>query len=321
MKLITKVLIAIAAIFTTSIGNAQTPTAHNVFMTPIVQASPIIPFDVTLANSAISSYTIETTPDASEGVLSININALVIPVSTGMMITPDLVYNLAFTPNPTFTGEVVFTYSATDESSNVSNVAKYTIPVVAQQPVILPISLLNFTGSEAGKKVQLYWQTSNEINSSYFELQKSTDGNNFETFATTTAKGNTTINNYQGTDDLFFYHYKTIYYRLKMVDINGTYKYSTIVMITLDVAVKNSIKAWPLPFTNNLNIAYTSDTDETVKISIHSINGAAVTTISSNVKKGNNVINLNQAQSILPGTYLLTISNSTKAQTIKVIKQ
>jgi hypothetical protein len=296
------------------------PVATDITMTPIVQASPILPFAATAINGSISSYTVVTVPPASEGVLTIDMNGTPMPISEGMMLSADLVNSITFTPDPSFTGDVVFTYSATDENSLTSNVASYTIPVVAKPPVILPVSLLNFTGNINNKKAQLQWQTTQENNSSYFELQRSEDGKSFETIATVTAKGNTSINNYQHTDDLFFYNYKTVYYRIKMVDSNGKFKYSGIVILELDATVKGSIKAWPLPFSSNLNIAYNSETDETVKITMHSVNGATVITGSSIVNKGNNNITFNQAQSIPPGTYLLTISSSTKAQTIKVIK-
>jgi len=321
MTTIKKVLTLIAAIFTAGICNAQTPTAHNITMTPIVQATAILPFDATAADAPISSYTIETIPSAEQGTLNLNMNSVWMPVSAGMMLTADLANSLAFTPNPAFSGNVVFTYSATDENSVSSNIASYTIPVVSKPTEILPITLLNFAGNLDGSKVQLYWQTTHENNSSYFELQKSSDGNNFETFATSSAKGNTTtVNNYQAADDLFFYHYKKVYYRLKMVETNGSFKYSTVVVITLDATVKNSIIAWPLPFSSSLNVAYNSASDEAVTIILHSVNGAAVLTMNNVAKKGNNTITINQAQSIPAGTYLLTVSSSTNVQTIKVIK-
>ena len=71
----------------------------------------------------------------------------------------------------------------------------------------------------------------------------------------------------------------------------------------------------------NLNAEFNSEEDAPVKITIHSINGSEVLHLNSNAKKGTNTISLYQAQTIPAGTYLLTISNSIKAETIKVIKQ
>ena len=300
----------------------EAPVAQDITMQPLVQASSILPLSASSANSVIAAYTIQTIPPAFQGILSIDMNGTLIPVSEGMMLTADLAGNLVFAPDTAFTGNVIFTYSASDEEGISSNIASYTIPVIGKQQVILPISLLNFSGAEENKKVQLYWQTENEGNSSYFELQRSADGNNFETFATVTAKGNSAnINSYRGTDDLFFYNYKTVYYRLKMVNINGSFKYAVVVTIKPGMAIRNNLQAWPLPFTSNLNVSYNSEENGPVRITIHSINGSEVLHMNSNAKKGTNTISLYQAQTIPAGTYLLTISNSIKAETIKVIKQ
>jgi hypothetical protein len=304
------------------INTATAPIAYDVIMTPLVQASIILPLNASSQSSNISAYTLQTIPSASHGILSIDMDGVLVPVSEGMMLTTDLASKLVFEPDTSYTGNVVFTYSAADDEGVSSNIANYTIPVIAKQQAVLPVSLLGFTGAAENKMVQLYWQTQNEGNSSHFEIQRSTDGNNFETIAMVTAKGNiNTANNYQTKDDLFFYNYQSVYYRLKMIDINGSFKYSNSILIKLKAATKNNITAWPLPFTSNLNIGYYSEVSETVKITIHSINGSVLMTLNSNVKKGTNTISLYQAQQIPAGTYLLSVGNSTKAQTIKVIKQ
>ena len=159
-------------------------------------------------------------------------------------------------------------------------------------------------------------------NSSYFEIQRSADGSNFEPVGTVTAKGNSaTTSTYQIKDDLFLYISNTAFYRLKMVDVGGKFKYSSVVMIKLNVAATTgTLKAWPIPFTNDLNMDYNSDTNQEIKITMRNINGAVVLNSSSIVKKGHNIITINQAQSKPSGTYLLTISNGSKSETIKVVK-
>ncbi|MES2847531.1 MAG: T9SS type A sorting domain-containing protein [Bacteroidota bacterium] len=321
MKTFFKSVLAVAMLLISAGATAEDiPVAYNITMSPLVQASAILPFNATSGSSNIAMYTIITVPSATQGELSLDMNGTLVPVGEGMMLTADLAANLYFTPDSLYSGNVVFTYSASDESGNISNVAIYTIPVTGKPPVILPITVLDFTGTAQNKKAQLYWQTQNENNSSYFELQRSSDGNSFETIATITAKGNTT-NNYQSTDDLFFYKHSVVYYRLKMVNINGSFKYSATVTINSGAAIKANIKAWPLPFTGNLNIEFYSNDAMPVKITLCNVAGSTITNLNSNAKKGTNTISLYQAQTIPAGTYLLTISNSTRAETIKVIKQ
>jgi len=299
---------------------SQAPIAYDITMTPVVQPSAILPLKAYSDAGLISSFTINTIPTERQGVLSVSMNGSLIPVSEGMMLTPDLAANLVFTPDSSYNGDVVFTYSASDEEGLMSNIAIYTIPVIGKQQVILPISLLNFTGTEDNKKVQLYWQTENEGNSSYFEIQRSADGSHFETIANVSARGNNK-NDYQSTDDLFFYLFKTAYYRIKMFNINGSFTYSSSLMIKLGATTGNPVKAWPMPFTSTLNVSFYGEEKGTVRITIRSINGGEVMHLNSNVTKGLNTIALYQAQSMPAGTYLLTISSRTGAETIKVMKQ
>jgi hypothetical protein len=321
MKTFFKSILAVLMLLFSAGATAEDiPVAYNITMSPLVQASAILPFSATSATGNIAMYSIISIPSPWQGELSLDMNGTLVPVSEGMMLTADLAANLYFTPDSSYSGNVVFTYSASDESGTISNVAIYTIPVKGKPQVILPVTILNFAGTAQNKKAQLYWQTQNENNSSYFELQRSSDGNSFETIATITAKGNTT-NDYQNTDDLFFYKHSLVYYRLKMVDINGSFKYSAAVAIKLGAAIKANIKAWPLPFTGNLNIEFYSDEAMPVKITLYNVAGSNVLALNSNAKKGTNTISLYQAQTLPPGTYLLTISNSTKVETIKVIKQ
>ncbi len=319
-------LIAVTGVLSAPNAIILPPVAENILMPSMLNASlitAISPFKASAASGDIVSYTVKTIPDPNKGILYICNAGNCVPVTAGQVLTPAEISLLSFQPNPNFTGDAVFTYNADDSYGQVSNIATYTIPVTGLSQGPLPITMLSFSGSIDKKTVQLNWQTLQEINSSYFELQKSIDGNKFEPFAIITAKGNSSItSNYNITDDLFFYINNTIFYRIKMVDIDGKAKYSAVLMIKLDAGgTKNNIKAWPVPFTNELNIEYSSETNQQVTISIRSINGAVVSTGSSMVKKGHNIITINQAQQTPSGTYLLTISNSTRMETIKVVKK
>ena len=45
--------------------------------------------------------------------------------------------------------------------------------------IALPLTLLNFTAIKQHNTVQLHWQTTNEVNTSYFNIQRSTDAMHF----------------------------------------------------------------------------------------------------------------------------------------------
>lgn len=76
--------------------------------------------------------------------------------------------------------------------------------------------------------VSVYWNTSSELNVERFDIEYSADGNNYALAGSVLAKGGSGINNYH-----FEHNYLkpgTIYYRLKMVNYDGSYKYSDAVI-------------------------------------------------------------------------------------------
>ncbi|TLV03869.1 T9SS type A sorting domain-containing protein [Dyadobacter luticola] len=99
--------------------------------------------------------------------------------------------------------------------------------VSGQSAGALPVTLVSFEANKKENSAYLTWQTSSEINSEAFEIQHSTDGKAWKNIGRVAAAENAaTFTNYSYThknpakgDNL---------YRLKMVDTDGTFAYSTI---------------------------------------------------------------------------------------------
>ena len=319
-------LIALTGVLSAPEGIILPPTANNIEIPSMMNTAPltaISPLDATAASGNIASYTIISIPSALQGSLHLCNSNNCNPIVTGQVLTPAEINMLSFVPNPSFVGSIVYNYSATDSHNQVSNVATYTIPVTSTTQVVLPVNIVSFTGNINNKLVQLNWQTSQENNSSYFEVQRSSNGSNFEPISTVTAKGNIgTISTYQDKDDLFFYTGKVVYYRLKIVDTDGKYKFSKVLVIIPNTAsTVNTLKAWPLPFTAQLTAGYSSELSGEIKVNLTNMNGSRVASSSATVQKGYNSISINQAQTIPSGTYLLTITSNGKTESIKVVKQ
>ncbi len=92
---------------------------------------------------------------------------------------------------------------------------------------ILPISLKKFEGKIKERKGILEWQISPSAELDYFELMKSADGNRFSILANILVKQNT--GDYSYTDMNLLSPYS--YYKLKMVEKDGTYSYSGILRL------------------------------------------------------------------------------------------
>lgn len=96
---------------------------------------------------------------------------------------------------------------------------------------LLPIELLTFTGEENGNVNTLSWVTLSEENNSHYELERSTDGLEWEIIGEVAGAGNSSNElNYEYRD---FFHSKNMnYYRLYQVDFNG--QRSELGTITID---------------------------------------------------------------------------------------
>lgn len=114
----------------------------------------------------------------------------------------------------------------------------------------LPLRLMGFSGTQEATTNNLKWQTADEVNTKSFELQSSKDARNFQKVATIEAVS-TGNNSYDYTDATV---YKGIlYYRLKMIDIDGTFAYSRIVSLSRDG--KGNINLYPNPVSDHLTLS------------------------------------------------------------------
>jgi hypothetical protein len=139
----------------------------------------------------------------------------------------------------------------------------------------LPVSLLSFTATKEGNKNLLQWTTGQEVNSSYFEVERSGDGVNYKAIGQVNGVGNSSVvKNYSLVDN------KPVngmnYYRLKMVDKDGKFSYSQV--RSINEAVSFGVSIYPNPVENNLNLNFSSDKAETVQVDVVDNGGKVVAT-------------------------------------------
>lgn len=97
----------------------------------------------------------------------------------------------------------------------------------------LPIDLIFFKASKALNKISLSWATSSELNFDYFDIEKSSDGKNFQSIATVKGNGTTKERKDYSMNDEKPCIGKN-YYRLKSVDFDGYTEYFNVVMVEFD---------------------------------------------------------------------------------------
>ena len=112
----------------------------------------------------------------------------------------------------------------------------------------LPVELTDFYGHLTPHGVELNWVTMTEINVDYFEVERSEDADYFELVGMETAAGNSKHRlEYDLLDDEL--PTETVYYRLKMVDLDGTYEYSRVIQMTPTETNGNLTPVFPNPAT------------------------------------------------------------------------
>ncbi|RYY54206.1 MAG: hypothetical protein EOO09_15200 [Chitinophagaceae bacterium] len=120
-----------------------------------------------------------------------------------------------------------------DLSAGTLSYASYTGPVasfaVAQANIPLPVSWLSFTGKRVADGVALQWTTASEVNASYFLVERNS-GSGFVNIGQVAATGSGQSEaRYDFTDR--DPQQGTVYYRLKQVDRDGAYSYSSVVTV------------------------------------------------------------------------------------------
>jgi hypothetical protein len=114
----------------------------------------------------------------------------------------------------------------------------------------LPVTLITFGGQLKNNDVVLQWKTSSEQKAGHFIIEHSLDGISFSKKGSVAASGNTSRNNYAFTDMNIVKGVN--FYRLKIVDTDGRFKYSkTIRIIT---ALRNVLQIFPNPVRDVLNL-------------------------------------------------------------------
>lgn len=97
---------------------------------------------------------------------------------------------------------------------------------------LLPVDLISFSGVANDNEVELNWVTATELNNDRFEIEHSLDGIEYEIIGRIEGAG--TFNEYS------YYSYthntssQTNYYRLKQIDFDGTFEYSTIIKVLVE---------------------------------------------------------------------------------------
>ena len=180
---------------------------------------------------------------------------------------------------------------------------------------IIPVTLVSFNGKNNAASNYLNWKVENEINLSSYDLQRSQDGQSFTTIAGIKAIGSS---NYSFTDTDISQS-PVYYYRLKMTDIDGSYKFSSIIKIDGEVKYI-AFSVYPNPYNDVMKLNIQSPVKETASLIVNDLTGRQLYKQTIYLQAGINSITLEKLKTISSGTYILTMISQQGPKSIRVIK-
>lgn len=184
--------------------------------------------------------------------------------------------------------------------------------------ITLPVELVSFKATLQNNATLLQWETANEISTSHFEVERSIDGRNFDPVGNVKAVG-INANFYSHLDyEVNNLPATVVYYRLKMVDIDTRFTYSTIVSVNLG-DVTNRVILSPNPTAGDTRLMVTAEKEGTAVWKITDNNGREVLRNSFHIRKGNNNILLN-LRGLKNGVYYLQVTGTGINQNLKLQK-
>jgi SprB repeat len=182
----------------------------------------------------------------------------------------------------------------------------------------LPVRLLSFEGKSKAHGNELNWETSSEINASHFEIERSIDAKAFEKIGSTNMNESKSYEFTDQNSSLITYH-SSLFYRLKMIDLDGKFSYSKIISLRNESAESKEIgNFYPNPAIGNksyidLNISEAGEWS----IAQFDHTGRLLNSFKKFLQKGYNKLDINN---LVEGLNVVQFSNGLKTISRKVMK-
>jgi len=167
--------------------------------------------------------------------------------------------------------------------------------------IILQGNFTRFRGNLVNKKAQLHWETGNEQNLSHYIIEKSRDGIDYTAIGRLDAQNiSPAFYNFTDNEEIN----GTCYYRLKMVQPDGLYKYSnTVALGTANTFLITGIQN---PFKNNIKATVVLPETATLNILLHNDKGQQVKGWKMMLENGTHLLNLDGLSSLASGLYFIS---------------
>lgn len=207
--------------------------------------------------------------------------------------------------------KVSVTYNLSNGSKDINTSNFQSNANLGTAGAALPVKFQTFDATPSSNSVSLKWMVATEENLSGYAVEKSFDGRNFSKVGFVNAANQST---YAFTDAKSS---GTVYYRIKSIDVDGKYAFSTIALVKAGKSLI-VLNAFPSPFVSSFSLDHGTATAGSL-ITISTEDGRAIKTIIPTVGSQRTSVDLSAAKA---GLYLVRYKNSNgEVETLKILKQ
>lgn len=171
----------------------------------------------------------------------------------------------------------------------------------------LPVKFLSFGATYNNGTAILNWDVAQEIGIRAYEIERSTDGMNFARIGSKTAvNSGINIRNYSFSDNLTQINASVVYYRIKIVEEAGIFRYSNVVNVRIDKTF-TGLMISPNPVISNAQVRFQLDKPAKGELTIIDASGKIVHRQAVNGLSGNNNIILSDLGKLNTGIYYVRL--------------
>lgn len=189
------------------------------------------------------------------------------------------------------------------------------------ETMIVPVELTSFSASVNANNVLLKWTTATELNNLGFEIHRSVNRKDWSTLGFVNGKGTTTeINNYAFVDKHI--SYGRYFYRLKQVDNDGTFEYSTVLEVAVgSIPTKFVLEQnYPNPFNPSTTIKFGFDKKTKASLKVYDILGNEVVELFNETVDAGRIYEVPfNASGFSSGVYYYKLSGDNKTEVKKML--
>ena len=179
---------------------------------------------------------------------------------------------------------------------------------------VLAVEVYDFYGNwnESRSLTELFWTTDTEVNSDYFEVERSESLTlGYEVIGRTAAAGNSTSKLYYNLEDDQIFKSGTYYYRLKLVDLDGSFEYSDPITVTVEFDGTRdqeiALSVYPNPFLGSFTLDINVERESEMEGGLYDAIGQLIKNVDTQrIAAGNTQLTID-ANDLPTGTYLLRV--------------